>query len=101
MSRHRPKGYGRADDWPMNPALKNLIRDVPELVDAFRALDREAVTNPHARALLSGFIWIAEEPIRTDSEKRRAVADLLQLHHCSRAAAGFVHFPSLRTFLGW
>ena len=62
MSRHRPKGYGRADDWPMNPALKNLIRDVPELVDAFRALDREAVTNPHARALLSGFIWIAEEP---------------------------------------
>jgi hypothetical protein len=50
---------GAGDGRPlMNPALENLICDVPDLADAFRVLDDEAISNRHARAVLRAFVWI-------------------------------------------
>jgi hypothetical protein len=78
----------------MNPALENLICDVPELASCLHALDHEAVHSPDARAVLRAFSWIAQQPHSLD-EKLAAIQKLTRLPPCH------ILIPSIRRFLDW
>ena len=82
----------------MSPFLQSFANDcgVPQLADMFAALDREGITNRHARSLLGAFEFIAAEPGRSLLEKVDAMEKLTKFRPGCE-----VLIPSLRKFLGW